>query len=85
MATGGMGWSKRRGEIAEITSVTGGLDQSFLWHQLQTVADLLAQVSVRPFWTPEVICFAGLHYIAHGSKTQWLGTTIYCHGHGPAG
>lgn len=35
-----MGWNKRRGNTAEIISMTGGLDNIFLWHQLQTVSDL---------------------------------------------
>lgn len=39
METGGMGWSKRRGKIAEISSMTRGLDNNFFWHQLQTISD----------------------------------------------
>ena len=38
--------------VADIVLMTGGLDSSFLWHQLQTVSDLIltgaSQSSVDP-------------------------------------
>lgn len=49
MGPGGLGWSRRRGQIAEIISMTGGLDNGFLWHQPQTVTAVLLTGASRGF------------------------------------